>query len=120
MRAQNEYPIMSDCCDMDSKFGFVIIDFTSMSLLNFPGLLWDWYYEYLWDYQRGSWVYSVSKSFRVMAWLAIVPFAFFIMLVRYEACHSYNEHTMTFSPGCSVLHNRANVGCNRRYKSIDE
>jgi len=52
----------------------------SCSLVNLPRLLWDWYIEYLWDYERGSWVYSSAKSFRIMAWLVVVPFALFIML----------------------------------------
>ncbi|CCM01139.1 uncharacterized protein FIBRA_03187 [Fibroporia radiculosa] len=51
-----------------------------MNVLSAPNLLWSLYVDYLWNYQRGSWVYSVASTFRVLAFTIIVPFVLLTLL----------------------------------------
>ncbi|KAH9047794.1 hypothetical protein EDB84DRAFT_1241097, partial [Lactarius hengduanensis] len=38
-----------------------------------PPYLWDWYIDYLWNYDHNSWVATIAYGFRVWAILAILP-----------------------------------------------
>ena len=56
--------------------------FNSSSILSTPFVLWDFYVEYLWRYQPGSWVEWTASCFRAFAIAAIAPFAVLTLLVR--------------------------------------
>ncbi|KAI0055162.1 hypothetical protein BV25DRAFT_1843152 [Artomyces pyxidatus] len=45
----------------------------TMSPLELPAQLWRWYVDYLWNYERDSWVASTASTFRVLAILTILP-----------------------------------------------
>ncbi|KAH8993257.1 hypothetical protein EDB86DRAFT_2830189 [Lactarius hatsudake] len=38
-----------------------------------PPYLWDWYIDYLWNYDHDSWVATIAYGFRVWAILSILP-----------------------------------------------
>ncbi|KAH9058844.1 hypothetical protein EDB87DRAFT_1625700 [Lactarius vividus] len=38
-----------------------------------PPYLWDWYIDYLWNYDHNSWVATIAYGFRIWAILAILP-----------------------------------------------
>ncbi|KAH9083849.1 hypothetical protein EDB83DRAFT_2181562, partial [Lactarius deliciosus] len=38
-----------------------------------PPYLWDWYLDYLWNYDHNSWVATIAYGFRVWAILSILP-----------------------------------------------
>jgi len=48
-----------------------VFDFTSLSAI--PSILWEYYLENLWFYDQGSWVARVAYTFRVLAFLLIIP-----------------------------------------------
>jgi hypothetical protein len=35
--------------------------------------LWNWYIDYLWNYDSNSWVATIAYAFRIWAILAILP-----------------------------------------------
>lgn len=46
---------------------------TSTSLDSFPGLLWSYYIEYLWNYHPESGVARIASFFRILALVLILP-----------------------------------------------
>jgi hypothetical protein len=38
-----------------------------------PSSLWNWYIDYLWNYDNNSWVATIAYGFRIWAILAILP-----------------------------------------------
>lgn len=59
-----------------------IMSTTASSLASAPFFLWNLYLEHLWDYKPGSWVQRTASSFRVLAFIVIMPFAILTLLVR--------------------------------------
>ncbi|KAG2338660.1 hypothetical protein BDR05DRAFT_968947 [Suillus weaverae] len=57
-----------------------------LSLSSAPRLVWHAYIEYLWNPHPGSWVSQVAYSFRVLAFLLILPVVILTLLVR-QPCH---------------------------------
>jgi len=56
------------------NFTSQIASFTSETTLSsIPRLLWEYYLEYLWFYDDGSWVARIASTFRVLAFLLIIP-----------------------------------------------
>ncbi|KAH9949604.1 hypothetical protein B0H21DRAFT_102710 [Amylocystis lapponica] len=51
-----------------------------MSILSAPGTLWHLYVEYLWNYQPRSWVSSTASTFRVLAFVVIIPCVLLLLL----------------------------------------
>jgi hypothetical protein len=35
--------------------------------------LWNWYIDYLWNYDSNSWVATIAYAFRIWAMIAILP-----------------------------------------------
>ena len=83
-----------------------------MTLLTLPATLWDLYVEYLWEYKPGSWVGSAASTFRVLAFLSILPFAILTLLVRpvsYVA-PARIRHSPDL-PGCYLIRDRSDPRC---------
>ncbi|KAH7929816.1 hypothetical protein BV22DRAFT_1028992 [Leucogyrophana mollusca] len=51
-----------------------------MSYSSAPRLLWDSYVEYLWNYDPGSWVGRVASSFRIFAFILVLPVVILTLL----------------------------------------
>ncbi|KAH9935527.1 uncharacterized protein B0H18DRAFT_415449 [Fomitopsis serialis] len=51
-----------------------------MSIVSAPASLWQLYVEHLWNYTPGSWVDSAAWTFRMLAFLSILPFAILTLL----------------------------------------
>ncbi|EPT05002.1 hypothetical protein FOMPIDRAFT_1156519 [Fomitopsis schrenkii] len=51
-----------------------------MTLLALPATLRDLYVDYLWNYKPSSWVGSAASTFRVLAFLSILPFVILTLL----------------------------------------
>jgi hypothetical protein len=63
-----------------------ITHFTSeTSFSSTPRLLWEYYLEYLWFYEDGSWVARVASTFRVLAFVLIIPMILISLLVRIKS-----------------------------------
>jgi hypothetical protein len=45
-------------------------------------MFWEYYLEYLWFYDEGSWVATIASTFRVMAFILILPMIAISLLVR--------------------------------------
>lgn len=73
----------------------------STTVLAAPLSLWNLYVEYLWNYQRDSWVDRVASTFRVLALLLITPFAILTMLVRSPILHSPEPQPTVLYPRTS-------------------
>ena len=52
-----------------------------MDLLSGPATLWDLYVTYLWNAQPGSWVSASASTFRILAFIVIIPCALLMLLV---------------------------------------
>jgi hypothetical protein len=50
-----------------------IFDYSQGSLSTIPSLLWEYYLEYLWFYEPGTGVARIAYTFRVLAFLLIIP-----------------------------------------------
>ena len=84
-----------------------------MMLLTLPTTLWDLYVEYLWDYKPGSWVGSAASTFRLLAFLSILPFVILTLLVRSVssvALFSY-EWLLTRTSGRHLIRDCSDPGC---------
>jgi hypothetical protein len=46
-----------------------------------PSNLWNWYIDYLWNYDNNSWVATIAYGFRIWAILAILPTIILCLLV---------------------------------------
>lgn len=46
----------------------------------FPRLLWNYYLEYLWNYESGSWVATIASTCRILAILISLPIAVLALL----------------------------------------
>ena len=55
---------------------------SGIPLSSLPHLLWQYYLEYLWFYEPRSWVARIAYTFRVLAFMMIVPVVFIALLVR--------------------------------------
>lgn len=51
-----------------------------------PRRVWHAYIEYLWNPLPGSWVTQVAYSFRILAFLLILPVVVLTLLVRIQPC----------------------------------
>ena len=85
---------------------------TTMTLLTLPATLWDLYVEYLWEYKPGSWVGSAASTFRVLAFLSILPFAILTLLVRLVSyvAPARIRHSPDL-PGCYLIRDRSDPRC---------
>ncbi|KAI0318252.1 hypothetical protein OF83DRAFT_45393 [Amylostereum chailletii] len=51
-----------------------------MSLVAAPYQLWRWYVDYLWYYERDSWVASTASTFRILAAITLFPGIVLVLL----------------------------------------
>ncbi len=51
------------------------------SVVAVPLHLWNWYIDYLWNYDNNSWVAAIAYGFRIWAILAILPTIILCLLV---------------------------------------
>jgi len=54
----------------------------TIHLSSLPYALWEAYRDYLWNYTPNSWVGQTAYTFRVLAFLLILPFLILTLLVR--------------------------------------
>ncbi|KAG5353496.1 hypothetical protein E4T56_gene5941 [Termitomyces sp. T112] len=57
-----------------------ISDFFQASPSSYPALLWDFYIQYLWNYQPNSWVARIASTCRVLAVLVSLPIIILALL----------------------------------------
>jgi hypothetical protein len=66
--------------------------------LNAPALLWRWYAGTLVHYASDSWVASTASTFRVLAFLTIMPGILLTLLVRDRVLPAPCPRTLTPAP----------------------
>ena len=57
--------------------------------------LWNWYIDYLWNYDSNSWVATIAYAFRIWAILAILPTLVLGLLVS-------SGHVLPSHPTCLI------------------
>ncbi|KAH9954124.1 hypothetical protein BC827DRAFT_75896 [Russula dissimulans] len=66
------YPSPRDL-SLPEEFRSSFISTLMASILAAPLYLWNWYIDYLWNYDSNSWVATIAYAFRIWAILAILP-----------------------------------------------
>lgn len=56
--------------------------FQDTSFSSIPHILWQYYIDYLWNYEDASWVAKIANTSRVLAIAVILPVVVLAMLVR--------------------------------------
>ncbi|KAI9442494.1 hypothetical protein H4582DRAFT_1287209 [Lactarius indigo] len=71
-----------------------------------PPYLWDWYIDYLWNYDHNSWVATIAYGFRIWAILAILPTVVLCLLdvTSYVIARTLGDPTASTTHKSSFAH----------------